>query len=74
MKSSYFSWFFREASYEERARVFLQVAKQASEDQLAIIKEAKQTKDFVSMLKKMDANLVFDNQIKRHCKPTKTLL
>ena len=56
MKSSYFSWFFREAGYEERERVFLQVAKQASADQLAIIKEAKQTKDFVSMLEKMDTN------------------
>ncbi len=41
MKSSYFSWFFREATYEERESVFLEVARKACEEQQAIIDQAK---------------------------------
>lgn len=41
MKSSYFSWFFREASHEERERVFLEVARKSCEEQQAVIDQAK---------------------------------
>lgn len=54
--NSKFSEFFRLASFEEKERVWLDIAKQASSDQLAIINEVQQTNDFVSMLEKMDTN------------------
>ncbi|MEI6238251.1 MAG: hypothetical protein WCP15_01795 [bacterium] len=40
-KSSGFSKFFREASSREKKKVFLDVAKKASEDQLELIKSVK---------------------------------
>lgn len=40
-KSSNFSRFFREATYEEKRKVFLEVAKAANEEQLKVIQNAK---------------------------------